>query len=934
MWGLGRGALIGAFVVLGVLAQSADASEGVYTTVDNKTSYAVSLRSGNTSCWNADQLADSETVPADSSLQIFSSKQNSTDSGCGGASGHVDIHLYFKQPNGTFVEPVSSGEGNVDTSLSAYSEMYDWQIYHDADSGHTYFKNLPSDELWFPASPILSGGSGEGLFCVVGSYPNGEGASNGNYYETLTVEPEQSCSSTSSAKDLAAAEDLGSARPSALRPRSVKAHAAASAGVYDFLEMLQGACELFDLSSQCSTISDSSSWNLNNVSSDVAELTASGDPTTTYGWQSLSPAYVEQDNSTDAQGTLDYTFGYNAGEVDSTATTNGYQIGNAIQFGSINAPVNDTVSANYNFSTTDSEQTGSYESTDVSSSITTDPDTTTYLYGFQGTGAQAFDYTADLTFGDQSGNAEPLTTPAPAVMGYSPAQAQPCIGYLSGGTTPSYSVDSLYSQALAAAYTSSDPNLDSEEAAFMSAGGFLSGSSSKCPGFPSGFSSGGIFDGSGTATANALGGGSTSSWDAGLGGIVTCAYNTQQTSTSTSTDTPCVGTTSAGDIAGAAAVTRHPGAVIKASQHPRRSRLVGPKRSVLMIGSRDDHDTLITGPGRFNIIQGATGGETLVGRGKTDVLLGGSGNDRLHAGMGHESLYGHRGNDILTASAGYGVMHGGAGADTFVVRRHARYGLFGEDGNDRFFIYNTPRTLVAGGPGNDTYHLFGRRATRNIVELPFQGTDTLYTDHSLWVPLNIEIAHATGRGNVSLFGNTTTQSLYGGAGHDRLVAGAGHERLVGGSGDTTFVFTRFGDDVATGGSDQNWFLFSGTPLTRRALLAPRRAGANQITNFKIGRDHLVLQAKTLGSALLRSDVMLVEGHRPSPTAKVPTLMFNTRTHQLSFDPDGTGTNGARIIVTLSDYHCQTSSARERGKYRIHSQHGPQCLPVSAFALTR
>jgi hypothetical protein len=74
----------------------------------------------------------------------------------------------------------------------------------------------------------------------------------------------------------------------------------------------------------------------------------------------------------------------------------------------------------------------------------------------------------------------------------------------------------------------------------MSAGGFLSGSSSKCPGFPSGFSSGGIFDGSGTATANALGGGSTS--------------------------------------------------------------------------SRDDHDTLITGPGRFNIIQGASGGETLVVR--------------------------------------------------------------------------------------------------------------------------------------------------------------------------------------------------------------------------------------------------------------------------------------------------------------------------------
>jgi Ca2+-binding RTX toxin-like protein len=316
------------------------------------------------------------------------------------------------------------------------------------------------------------------------------------------------------------------------------------------------------------------------------------------------------------------------------------------------------------------------------------------------------------------------------------------------------------------------------------------------------------------------------------------------------------------------------------------------------------------------------------------VLLGGSGNDRLHAGSGHESLYGHGGNDVLTASAGHGVIHGGAGADTFVVRRHARYGLFGEDGNDRFFIYNTPRTLVAGGPGNDIYYRFGRRATRNIVELPSQGTDTLYTDHSMRVPLNVEIARATGRGDVSLFGNSTTQSLHGGAGHDRLVAGTGNERLVGGRGDTTFLFAQSGHDVATGGSGQNWFVFRGTPLARRALLSLRRVGGNQITNFKIGRDHLVLRAKALGSVLIGGQLMLVEGRRPTPTAKVPTLMFNTSNQRLSFDPDGTGPNGARILVTLANYHRQVSSARERGKYRIHSHLGSDCLPVSAFSLTR
>ncbi|MBV2264973.1 MAG: DUF4347 domain-containing protein, partial [Thauera sp.] len=104
------------------------------------------------------------------------------------------------------------------------------------------------------------------------------------------------------------------------------------------------------------------------------------------------------------------------------------------------------------------------------------------------------------------------------------------------------------------------------------------------------------------------------------------------------------------------------------------------------------------------------------------VLYGGTGNDTLwgnqFSASGWTYLYGDAGDDVLTSfnrsdylygGAGSDVIFGGAGDDQIHNSGGSQIDtdlLYGDAGNDRFFLYDASTVDAFGGTGDDTYHLY------------------------------------------------------------------------------------------------------------------------------------------------------------------------------------------------------------------------------------
>jgi hypothetical protein len=76
-----------------------------------------------------------------------------------------------------------------------------------------------------------------------------------------------------------------------------------------------------------------------------------------------------------------------------------------------------------------------------------------------------------------------------------------------------------------------------------------------------------------------------------------------------------------------------------------------------------DCPEIIYGNNKANKIDGAGGGDVIVGFGGDDTLNGGPGNDVLFGGTGSDHLSGGKGQDILYGMAGDDVLEGGPGAN-------------------------------------------------------------------------------------------------------------------------------------------------------------------------------------------------------------------------------------------------------------------------------
>ncbi|WP_210397906.1 calcium-binding protein [Motiliproteus sediminis] len=170
----------------------------------------------------------------------------------------------------------------------------------------------------------------------------------------------------------------------------------------------------------------------------------------------------------------------------------------------------------------------------------------------------------------------------------------------------------------------------------------------------------------------------------------------------------------------------------------------------------------------------------------SDIHLGTAGDDQLTGSDADSVLFGNAGNDLITGNAGNDFISGGEGSDEMV-----------------------------GGSGDDTYVV--DNASDQVIELPNEGNDTVYSSISYTLTDNVENLVLTGAnvldgtGNQlsnKLTGNSAANVLRGAAGDDVIDGGAGDDTLEGGLGNDTYLFgpgsgqdTVIESDVSAGNID-------------------------------------------------------------------------------------------------------------------------------------
>ncbi|WP_020181320.1 M10 family metallopeptidase C-terminal domain-containing protein [Methylopila sp. M107] len=149
-----------------------------------------------------------------------------------------------------------------------------------------------------------------------------------------------------------------------------------------------------------------------------------------------------------------------------------------------------------------------------------------------------------------------------------------------------------------------------------------------------------------------------------------------------------------------------------------------------------------------------------------------------------------------------------------------------------------------------------------------------------------------GGGADILRGGDGDDLIKGGAGHDLLVGNRGDDVLIGGAGDDV-LSGRWGADTLTGGDGDDVFVFA-TGL-----------GADEvdlITDFTTGSDKISLDVDVFltleGLDGLTSDQFAVTEDGLATSAD-QRIIYNSKTGELFYDPDGSGSEAAILFAKLA-----------------------------------
>jgi Ca2+-binding RTX toxin-like protein len=269
------------------------------------------------------------------------------------------------------------------------------------------------------------------------------------------------------------------------------------------------------------------------------------------------------------------------------------------------------------------------------------------------------------------------------------------------------------------------------------------------------------------------------------------------------------------------------------------AQINGDAFSNTLTGDIDSNvDDTLYGLAGNDILSGLTGNDLLDGGAGADIMLGGSGDDTYVVDNAGDVVIenANEGDDLVLSSISYtltqnvenltliGTAIRGTGndADNHIVGNGAGNIIDGGAGND----------VMEGGAGSDTYYVDSQ--LDQIIELPNQGTDQVYSSVSYTLADNVERLTLLGTANLSATGNAAANTLIGNAGdnvldggdgNDVLDGGAGIDRLIGGNGNDIYIIDN-ASEIVLATPD------AGTDLVRSSV--DYTLGANQENLTLIG----------------------------------------------------------------------------------------------------
>ena len=301
-----------------------------------------------------------------------------------------------------------------------------------------------------------------------------------------------------------------------------------------------------------------------------------------------------------------------------------------------------------------------------------------------------------------------------------------------------------------------------------------------------------------------------------------------------------------------------------------------------------------TGNGADNVLTGNSGANILTGLEGNDYIDGGAGADQMKGGAGDDTYVVDNINDKITEANGGGTDTVMSSVDFVIAGYVENVTLTGTanikavgNGEDNTLIGNAGNNLInggqgadtmTGGAGNDTYYV--DNVNDKILEKAGEGTDIVYSAVTYTLPDNVETLilngynaiNATGNalGN-TITGNGAANIINGGDGNDVLRGLGGNDTLTGGAGADSFVFQ------APGGNN----------------------GLDHITDFVSGTDKLIFHAADFGFTAGHhlTDAEFHVGGRVGTNGQ---FIYNTATHTLYWDPDGTGSQAAASIAVFDN----------------------------------
>ena len=137
--------------------------------------------------------------------------------------------------------------------------------------------------------------------------------------------------------------------------------------------------------------------------------------------------------------------------------------------------------------------------------------------------------------------------------------------------------------------------------------------------------------------------------------------------------------------------------------------------------------------------------------------------------------------------------------------------------------------------------------------------------------------------HVEAFGGNDGITITGGPGNDTLIGGPADDTLIGG----------LGGDSLTGGAGRDHFAYR---------LAAE--GGDTIKDFAVADDSLSFSASGFGAGLIAGQHLVagtnfIADANPTATTNAGTFLYNTATHDLLWDVDGSGDGGAVQIAHFS-----------------------------------